>query len=79
MFIPSSHFARALQNRKISVGIIQSAISTQAAKMVKLILLNLLFLLGAVHVNSQNTSQKVVCYYDSRAFGKEGEKPVQED
>lgn len=41
--------------------------------MVKLILLNLLFLLGAVQIDSQNNSQKVVCYYDSRAFGKEGE------
>lgn len=42
-------------------------------KMSKLFLVNLLFLLCAVNINAADNHSKVICYYDSRAFAREGE------
>jgi hypothetical protein len=42
----------------------------------KIILVNFLFLLGSVEIYcaAADNNSKIVCYYDSRAFAKEGEQ-----
>lgn len=50
----------------------QLSFSIDRVKMLKLILANFLFLLGAVNIDCADNNSKIVCYYDSRAFAKEG-------
>lgn len=50
----------------------QLPLSFHRDKMCKKLFVNLLLLLSAVQIYCADNNSKIVCYYDSRAFGREG-------
>jgi hypothetical protein len=66
---PKSDFIAKLVSKS------QSSFDLQTEEMWKKLLVNVLLLVGAASAADNNAAltSKVICYYDSRAFAKEGE------